>query len=62
MRLIKSYNCKNTNISLGKQVPVESYQYHYDSAIDPINKRLVVVFTDKATGKLGLVRFGLEGF
>ena len=55
-------NCKNTDISLGKQVPIDSYQYHYDSAIDYTNNRLLVVFTEKSTGKLGLIRFGLQGF
>ncbi|HNI97753.1 MAG TPA: hypothetical protein PL169_16920 [Leptospiraceae bacterium] len=55
-------NCSSRDISFGKQVPTESYQYHFDSAVDAVNNRLILVFTDKTNGKLGLIRFGLGGF
>lgn len=55
-------NCKSKDISFGYQVAPSSEEYNFDSIIDTVNNRLIVVFTDKATGKLSMVRFGLGGF
>ncbi len=57
-------NCKSTDLSRGSLVSItsDSLAPNYDSAIDSINKRLILVFTDQSTGKLKMLRFGLGGF
>ncbi|MCB1160125.1 MAG: hypothetical protein H7A25_23925 [Leptospiraceae bacterium] len=55
-------NCKSVNISKGKTVYADQTEYHIKSIIDSSKRRLLTVFTEKDTGKLGLVRFGLGGF
>ena len=55
-------NCKVTPISGTKSILTSSDEHNFDSIIDTVNNRLLVVFTDKNSGKLIFTRFGLGGF
>lgn len=62
-------NCKVTDISGGKSLLTSADEHNFDSVLDVdllnpanSNNRLLVVFTEKNTGKLIFTRFGLGGF
>jgi hypothetical protein len=59
---LEGNNCKFKDISFGNQVITSSEEPHFDALLDTINQRIVLVFTNRVTGKLSLVRFGLSGF
>lgn len=58
-------NCSETDLSRGQSYSItepEGSGYNFDAAIDTVNNRVLLVFSDGTTGKLILLRYGLGGF
>ncbi len=59
-------SCKETDLSFGQSnigiAEPEASGYNFDAAIDTVNNRVLLVYSDSISGKLSLIRFGLGGF